>query len=405
MFKCAIILLICLLNNIYCQRVKQFDINDRGFDDIVTPEPIENEPERVTNEPQIIYNNGQPCRCVPYYQCEISNAVRTTDNRINKYGEVNIRYDTHSCQDVLDVCCQESEILSGTPISQKQPQQQSQTNTADGGCGIRKVGGIDFTITGNTNNEAGFGEFPWTVALLKNVQGHPVFICAGSLIHPSVILTGAHCVQNYTASDLFVRAGEWDTQTTKERLPHQQRPVSEVAIHPEFNPRSLANDIALLKLTNPVQLDEHINVVCLPQQNYYSNSGECFATGWGKNVFGKKGKYSVIMKRVPLPMVEFETCQDALRKTRLTKHFRLHNSFVCAGGVQGTDTCQGDGGAPLVCPSSSGVPNKYVQIGTVAWGIGCNDAIPGVYSNVALFRQWIDDTVYEFGYDPSVYSS
>lgn len=42
------------------------------------------------------------------------------------------------------------------------------------------------------DNEAGFGEFPWTVAiiLIDNDQ----CICGGSLIHPKAILTGSHCV-------------------------------------------------------------------------------------------------------------------------------------------------------------------------------------------------------------------
>lgn len=57
-------------------------------------------------------------------------------------------------------------------------------------------------------------------------------------------------------------------------------------------------------------------------------------------MFGKAGKYSVIMKKVPLPIVEFGTCQRALQGTRLGDKFRLDQSFICAGGVEGIDTCQ-----------------------------------------------------------------
>merc|ERR1712107_625531 len=57
--------------------------------------------------------------------------------------------------------------------------------------------------------------------------------------------------------------------------------------------------------------------------------------------------------------------------TRLGRRFKLDSSFVCAGG-EGKDTCTGDGGSPLVCPSSYD-PDTYEQVGIVAWGIGCGD--------------------------------
>merc|ERR1711982_15769 len=68
-------------------------------------------------------------------------------------------------------------------------------------------------------------------------------------------------------------------------------------------------------------------------------------------------------------------------------------SFLCAGGVNGKDTCKGDGGSPLVCPSKYD-PNTYVQAGIVAWGIGCGeDGTPGVYADVAKASCWIDSAI------------
>merc|ERR1712025_708436 len=52
------------------------------------------------------------------------------------------------------------------------------------------------------------------------------------------------------------------------------------------------------------------------------------------------------------------------------------------GGVAGEDTCQGDGGGPLMCPSPND-PNSYTQAGIVAWGIGCGGETPGVYAALA----------------------
>jgi secreted trypsin-like serine protease len=160
------------------------------------------------------------------------------------------RFNPETCQDVLDVCCTPNRETNEVITPPAPPQQLTQQPT---GCGVRNVDGIDFTLTGNTRNEAGFGEFPWTVALLSQ---RTECLCGGSLIHPNVVLTGAHCVFNVTQRDLKVRAGEWDTQTTKERLPYQERNVQAIVVHPEFHVKTLANDVVgfLVKLHRCVRI-------------------------------------------------------------------------------------------------------------------------------------------------------
>lgn len=58
-------------------------------------------------------------------------------------------------------------------------------------------------------------------------------------------------------------------------------------------------------------------------------------------------------------MIDHGECQKRLRSTRLGEYFQLHGSFMCAGGELDKDTCTGDGGGPLVCPTSSG---QYIQV-------------------------------------------
>lgn len=65
-------------------------------------------------------------------------------------------------------------------------------------CGIRNPDGVDFKITGNNDNEAEYGEFPWMLVILKKdfnpSSNESPAICGASLITPLVLLTGAHCV-------------------------------------------------------------------------------------------------------------------------------------------------------------------------------------------------------------------
>lgn len=70
-------------------------------------------------------------------------------------------------------------------------------NTVQNSCGIPNPNGIDFKITGNTNNEAEYGEFPWMVALIEKnrTENNSSFaFCGASLIHQRFVLTAAHCV-------------------------------------------------------------------------------------------------------------------------------------------------------------------------------------------------------------------
>ncbi|RZC41480.1 Trypsin domain containing protein, partial [Asbolus verrucosus] len=293
------------------------------------------------------------------------------------------------CPSSVEVCCDPKDIINPPkPTSPPRPK----------GCGYRNGNGVGFRIVSLVDHEAEFGEFPWMIAVYQREPfgGNPRsgkevdYLCGGALIHPKVVVTVAHCVKNKKVQ-LTVRAGEWDTQTDKELYPQQDRDVASVTIHPQYYSGGYHNDIALLFLEDPVELAPHINVVCLPPQDTVVDDARCFSSGWGKDVFGKEGRRQVILKKIDLPMMPRGQCQENLRRTRLGSHFKLHQSFVCAGGEKGKDTCTGDGGGPLACPIQ-GYHERYFQVGIVAWGVGCGDYnVPGVYVHVAHFRKWIDE--------------
>jgi len=135
---------------------------------------------------------------------------------------------------------------------------------------------------------------------------------------------------------------------------------------------------------------------------------DCFATGWGKDKFGSDGEYQVILKQVQMDVVNHDQCENSFQKSRLGRNFDLDDSFLCAGGEPGKDTCKGDGGGPLVCPSKSN-PGQYEQAGIVAWGLGCGSETPGVYADVTKALHFIDwatkcvdgtnSDYYGFGFD------
>ncbi|CAG9863829.1 unnamed protein product [Phyllotreta striolata] len=343
-------------------------------------EPNQESIEKIFVNPNQNFNSSS-CdhECVPFYQCN--------NGTVNTNGEsiIDIRINDGPCGTSLLTCCQVEDILTGRPSTPPPPRE-----TAPVGCGYRNPDGIGFSITGADNNEAQFAEFPWMVTVCNADEANSRPSCGGALIHPQAVITAAHCVADKNTR-WEIRAGEWDIIKTVEPVPHQEVRVRSITVHPEFYAGALYNDIAFLYLDKPVVINDNVNTICLPAQDFQHRVNRCFTTGWGKKHFGEKGQYPVILKKVDLPVVPRDVCQENLRRTRLGRYFQLHSSFMCAGGEPEKDACNGDGGGPLVCPLEK-EPWRYYHAGIVSWGIGCgNKDVPGVYADVAKFRNWIDE--------------
>lgn len=71
------------------------------------------------------------------------------------------------------------------------------------------------------------------------------------------------------SNKLKVRLGEWDLSTNDEPFKPKDYYISEVIIHPGFNPKTYQNDIAILKLSTTVDLSSFpsIRSACIAQPN------------------------------------------------------------------------------------------------------------------------------------------
>lgn len=70
----------------------------------------------------------------------------------------------------------------------------------------------------------------------------------------------------------------------------------------------------------------------------------------------------------------------------------LSGNQMCASNIViGSDACQGDSGGPLFLYHRSGVSEI---VGIVSFGISCGTELPGVYTRIASFVDWIESIVW-----------
>ena len=61
-----------------------------------------------------------------------------------------------------------------------------------------------------------------------------------------------------------------------------RRHLKRIIPHPSFDPKTYANDLALMELQKPVALNQNIWPICLPSPAHQFHAGEsAWITGWG----------------------------------------------------------------------------------------------------------------------------
>ncbi|KAL0269771.1 UNVERIFIED_CONTAM: hypothetical protein PYX00_007394 [Menopon gallinae] len=253
-------------------------------------------------------------------------------------------------------------------------------------CGVK---GTSRTRAGRVvgGEDADPSEWCWQVALINSLNQ---YLCGGALIGTQWVLTAAHCVTNIVRSGdaIYIRVGDHDL-TRKYGSPGAQTlRVATTYIHHNHNSQTLDNDIALLKLHGQAELKDGVCLVCLPARGVSQAAGKrCTVTGYG--YMGEAGPIPLRVREAEIPIVSDAEC---IRKINAVteKIFILPASSFCAGGEEGNDACQGDGGGPLVCEDDG----FYELAGLVSWGFGCGRVnVPGVYVKVSSFIGWINQII------------
>ncbi|CAB3379986.1 Hypothetical predicted protein [Cloeon dipterum] len=223
-------------------------------------------------------------------------------------------------------------------------------------------------IIGGTNARA--GEVPWQVSLQK--RGY--HFCGGTIVSRKHIVTAAHCSTKYMF-DVFVVAGSINKNTGI------RFGVRSFKIHPDYPYGKLnPNDIAVWEVDSPFIWSENIKPLRIANSTRVQDGWLMTVSGWGKTDHA----YPDYLQKVEVRIVNKDKCNKLYRAKF---HIPIFENNICAGG-EGKDSCFGDSGGPLV--------KDGVLHGIVSWGDSdCGSTIPGVYTEVASFANWINSVITE----------
>jgi hypothetical protein len=172
--------------------------------------------------------------------------------------------------------------------------------------------------------------YPWSVFL----SGTGGLSCRGTLIHPSWVLTAAHCIGTIAGSVGYNRTDPATGVVTSDSRPFNVNgPSRGMFVHPGFQldgggfgqPK---NDIALIKLQTPFAIDRNIQTAALPRS--WANPGRTGTIATNNHLNAPAGYVSIV------------------RTAQLTDaECTSPDGFLCISPPAGS-MCSGDSGSGFV---------------------------------------------------------
>ncbi|XP_059045154.1 brachyurin-like [Achroia grisella] len=235
-------------------------------------------------------------------------------------------------------------------------------------------GGFDRIVGGAITD---ISHVPFQVGLVINLRVILTSVCGGSVLSNTRVLTAAHCyydgvVSSTTITTVFgsnlLFSGGVRIDTT------------DVAVHPNWNPLTISNDIAVIRVT-PVTFSNVIQPIALPSGLTYTfERMHAYASGYGLTSDGGSISLNQSLSSVTLPVISNGECLSVYGNV-------IIDSTLCTSGNGGRGICSGDSGGPL----ATWIKATRFLIGVISFGAraGCEAGLPAGYARVTSYVPWI----------------
>ena len=248
--------------------------------------------------------------------------------------------------------------------------------------------GISPRIVGGSDADP--GDFPWQVALISDIDDpYQTQFCGAALIADRWILTAAHCFDREDPG-VYVAVGLVDLDRAGDAVHAYSE---QWIIHPDYDDDSLDNDIALIELETPLDLNacgENCAVIApltapLEETTAYVGA-RARVSGWGN--LAASGEEDSWTEELQFAELFIMACTET---PSLYGEDDVTGNMFCAGVEEfDKDSCQGDSGGPIVVANNEGTGDLLA--GIVSWGNGCAvNGYPGVYTRVSQYGEWLYD--------------
>lgn len=190
--------------------------------------------------------------------------------------------------------------------------------------------------------------------------------CTGTIIKENVIMTAAHCINETMLDQYIITFG----RTVQEAYSNQKTArIINAVVHEDFYSANAGNDIALILIEKNI-----------PEPYMVAP------------IFKSEIKDSSIFKIAGFGITKYKnpsTETGTLRQATVYFDGPFNKNQIILKGKNGEDTCQGDSGGPAYI-IEDGI---HFVAGITSWGYGCGNK--GYYTDVRLFNEWIDKTIFE----------
>merc|ERR1712176_575444 len=219
---------------------------------------------------------------------------------------------------------------------------------------------------------------PHSEPYILSLQRSGSHFCGATIVSSGYGICASHCY--YSANSVTAVGGAHNIKRSESS--QQKIVLSKFTKHPSYNSKTMANDIAVLKFSKSFNLNSYVKAINMPRSHSsgWLNAGSRVRVcGWGNTSTGIIANYPSELNCVNVNIISNSDCNK-----RNSYNGAILDGMYCAGvSGGGKDACQGDSGGPTTYQNQ--------VIGATSWGYGCAQAnYPGVYSDVAYYRNWID---------------